>query len=46
MAFAAFGVPVAMLALNEVQLAAVGGASDIEMVAGARYANYLSVDLV
>jgi hypothetical protein len=34
MAFAAFGVPVAMLALNEVQLAAVGGASDIEMVAG------------
>jgi site-specific DNA recombinase len=31
------GVPVAMLALNEVQLAAAGGTSDIEVVAGACY---------
>ena len=31
------GVPVAMLALNEAQLAAAGGASDVGLVAGAGF---------
>jgi hypothetical protein len=42
------GVPVAELALNQqIALAAIGGVDNqIDLVAGARYANYLSVDLV